>query len=52
MLLVFSLYSSDDKYDNEFLENYAKINLVPEVQRVPGVGTPWCSVQTILCVSG
>ena len=38
MLLVFSLYSSDDKYDNEFLENYAKINLVPEVQRVPGVG--------------
>lgn len=38
MLLVFSLYSSDDKYDNEFLENYAKINVVPEVQRVPGVG--------------
>ena len=21
-----------------FLENYAKINLIPEVQRVPGVG--------------
>ena len=38
MLLVFSLYSSDNKYDNEFLENYAKINVVPEVQRVPGVG--------------
>ena len=38
MLLVFSLYSSDDKYDNEFLENYAKINVIPEVQRVPGVG--------------
>ena len=38
MLLVFSLYSSNDKYDNEFLENYAKINVIPEVQRVPGVG--------------
>ncbi len=38
MLLVFSLYSSDNKYDNEFLENYAKINVIPEVQRVPGVG--------------
>ena len=38
MLLVFSLYSSDGKYDSEFLENYAKINVVPQVQRVPGVG--------------
>ena len=27
-----------NKYDNEFLENYAKINVIPEVQRVPGVG--------------
>lgn len=38
MLLVFSLYSSDNHYDNEFLENYAKINLVPQVQRIQGVG--------------
>ena len=38
MLLVFSLYSSDDQYDNVFLENYAKINLVPQVQRIQGVG--------------
>lgn len=38
MLLVFSLYSSNDQYDNEFLENYAKINLVPQVQRIQGVG--------------
>ena len=38
MLMGFSLYSSDDKYDVGFLENYAKINLIPEVQRVPGVG--------------
>ena len=34
-----SPYSAeDDRYDSEFLENYAKINLIPEVQRVPGVG--------------
>ena len=38
MLLVFSVYAEDDRYDSEFLENFAKINLIPEVQRVPGVG--------------
>ena len=38
MLLVFSVYAEDDRYDSEFLENCAKINLIPEVQRVPGVG--------------
>ncbi len=38
MLMVFSLFSPDDRYDTEFLENYAKINIIPEVQRVPGVG--------------
>lgn len=38
MLLVFSVFAEDDRYDSEFLENYAKINLIPEVQRVPGVG--------------
>lgn len=38
MLMGFSIYSSDDKYDSEFLENYIKINLIPQVQRVPGVG--------------
>lgn len=38
MLMGFSIYSSDDKYDSEFLENYIKINLIPQVQRVSGVG--------------
>ena len=38
MLMVFSLYSPDDRYDTEFLENYAKINVIPLVQRVSGVG--------------
>ena len=38
MLLIFSLYDAEDKYNIEFIENYAKINLIPEIQRVKGVG--------------
>lgn len=38
MLMVFSLFSPDDRYGLEFLENYAKINVIPLIQRVPGVG--------------
>jgi HAE1 family hydrophobic/amphiphilic exporter-1 len=37
-LLIFSLYSEDKAYDQTFLQNYAKINLVPAIQRVTGVG--------------
>lgn len=38
MLMVFSVYDENDKYPETFIENYAKINVIPEVQRVPGVG--------------
>ena len=38
MLLGFSFYSSDDKYDNESLENYMNINIIPEIKRIQGVG--------------
>ena len=38
MLLGFSFYSSEDKYDNEFLENYMNINIIPEIKRIQGVG--------------
>ena len=37
-LLIFSLYSDNKTYDQTFLQNYAKINLVPQIQRVTGVG--------------
>jgi HAE1 family hydrophobic/amphiphilic exporter-1 len=37
-LLIFALYSTDKAYDQTFLQNYAKINLVPQIQRVTGVG--------------
>ena len=38
MLVVFSLYDKTDTYTDAFIENYAKINLIPQVQRVQGVG--------------
>ncbi len=38
MLLVFSLYSENGEFDETFLQNYSKINLLPQIQRVTGVG--------------
>lgn len=38
MLMIFSLSDTTGRYDRSFIENYAKINLIPQVQRVRGVG--------------
>jgi hydrophobic/amphiphilic exporter-1 (mainly G- bacteria), HAE1 family len=38
MIMVSLMYSTDSAYDEKFLQNYAKINVIPEIQRVPGVG--------------
>lgn len=38
MIMVPLIYSEDSTYDEKFLQNYAKINILPELQRVPGVG--------------
>ncbi len=38
MLMVFSVFDKSGKYDQKFIENYAKINIIPQVQRVNGVG--------------
>lgn len=38
MLIIFSVVDAADKYDRSFIENYAKINIIPQVQRVKGVG--------------
>ena len=38
MLMAVGLYSTNDSYDNEFIENYMKINLIPAIQRISGVG--------------
>ena len=37
-LLIFTLESGSANYDATFLQNYARINLVPAIQRVNGVG--------------
>src|SRR5262245_15045097 len=37
-LLVFTLYSPNGTYDEQFLGNYATINIIDELLRVPGVG--------------
>lgn len=38
MLAIFSLYDESDSYPIEFIENYAQINIIPEIQRTYGVG--------------
>ena len=37
-LKLMSLYSKDSTYDETFLANYLKINIVPRIQRITGVG--------------
>ncbi|SEA54664.1 hydrophobic/amphiphilic exporter-1, HAE1 family [Flavobacterium gillisiae] len=37
-LMFFALYSKNKAYDEVYIQNYAKINLVPKLQRVKGVG--------------
>src|SRR5271166_1722800 len=38
ILLMESLYSDDNRFDETFLSNYATINLVNPIARIPGVG--------------
>ena len=38
ILLIESLYSDDDRYDETFLSNYALINLQNPIARLPGIG--------------
>ncbi|WP_289684604.1 efflux RND transporter permease subunit [Paramuribaculum intestinale] len=38
MLLMVSLYDASGNYSMEFIDNYAKINIIPQLQRVSGVG--------------
>lgn len=37
-LKIISLYSPEDAYNESFLSNYLKINIVPRIQRISGVG--------------
>ena len=38
MLMIFTIYDMEDKYNIEFIENYGNINVIPEIKRVSGVG--------------
>ncbi|MCW3464377.1 efflux RND transporter permease subunit [Chitinophaga nivalis] len=38
MIMVVNLMSDKEEYNETFLQNYAKINIIPEIQRVNGVG--------------
>jgi hydrophobic/amphiphilic exporter-1 (mainly G- bacteria), HAE1 family len=37
-LIIISLFSPDNRYDGTFLGNYATINIVDALKRIPGVG--------------
>ncbi len=38
-VLIVGLYSENDNYDEEFIQNYAEINLIPVLKRINGVGS-------------
>ncbi|MDW5290647.1 efflux RND transporter permease subunit [Formosa sp. PL04] len=37
-LMFISMYSENDDYDATFIQNYLKINVIPAMQRISGVG--------------
>lgn len=37
-VLIFGIYSDSASYDQTFLQNYANINLIPQIKRINGVG--------------
>ncbi|TKC03854.1 efflux RND transporter permease subunit [Pedobacter frigoris] len=37
-VLIFGIYSDSASYDQSFLQNYANINLIPQIKRINGVG--------------
>ena len=37
-VIMFSLTSEDGRYDDEFVTNYALINVIPQLKRINGVG--------------
>ncbi|MBD1394221.1 efflux RND transporter permease subunit [Mucilaginibacter glaciei] len=38
MVMIFSLYSDNKSFDQTFLQNYANINLLPQIKRIESVG--------------
>ncbi len=38
MLMMVAVYSDNEEFDDTFVENYLRINIYPQIQRVKGVG--------------
>ena len=38
IIMFIAVSSTDSNYNETFLQNYVKINLIPQIQRIPGVG--------------
>lgn len=39
-IMAIGMYTEDEKkYDQTFIANYAQINIIPEIKRIPGVGS-------------
>ncbi|MEO6633264.1 MAG: efflux RND transporter permease subunit, partial [Mucilaginibacter sp.] len=39
-IVAIGMFTEDDKkYDQTFIANYAQINIIPEIKRIPGVGS-------------
>ncbi len=41
MLMYVNIYSTDPGVDQKFLYNFANTNVMPEIQRIQGMGIPW-----------
>ena len=54
MLMYVNIFSTDESHDQNFLYNYAFVNLLPEIKRVRGIGKPrpFLAVANMPCVSG
>lgn len=40
LIMAIGMYTDDEKkYDQTFVANYAQINIIPEIKRIPGVGS-------------
>lgn len=37
-LLITAIYSENPDYDQQFIQNYAEINIIPQLKRIKGVG--------------
>ena len=40
MLMYVNIYSTDPNADQNFLYNYANVNVLPEIKRIQGMGIP------------